>query len=113
MKTSNLKKWEFLAVLLALPLQFIATIAFALAFSVPEWFRLQTAMLVVLPALVAATAALSALALRRIGKPLNWAFSVFLFPPLPALIYAKASMTGALAGSRRRSGAMAEMEPAR
>jgi len=110
MKTSNLRNWEFVAVLFALPLQFAATILFALAFSLREWSWLQNAMLVLLPVLVVATAAFSALALRRIGKPLNWVLSVFLFPPLPALIYAKVCRAGSLAGSRRRSGAMAEMD---
>lgn len=108
MKTSTARHREFAAVLLTLPLQFIATIVFALAFSVGSWFWLQTAMLVILPALVAANVGLSALALLRIGKPLNWVFSAFLFPPFPALIYAKACWSGAPAV--RRSGVMAEPE---
>ena len=112
MKTSTANHRAFAAILLTLPLQFIATLAFALAFSVGSWFWLQTAMLIILPALVAATFGLSALAMLRLGKPLNWAFSAFLFPPLPALIYAKAVWSATPVGSRRRSGAMAEPETA-
>jgi ABC-type sugar transport system permease subunit len=109
MKTGNAIHWDFVCVLIALPLQFVCTIGFALAFSVREWFWLQTAMLILLPALVAATVTLSALALRRIGKPLNWVFSAFLFPPLPAIIYAVSCAKSAPAGVRRGSGVTAEL----
>jgi hypothetical protein len=112
MHHNHYTQWQFIGVLIALPLQFAATILFALAFSVPGWSGLQTAMLVLLPTLVAVTALLGALSLRRIGKPLNWAFSTFLFPPLPALIYAVACRAPAPA-VRRSSSALAEMEPAR
>jgi predicted RND superfamily exporter protein len=101
----------FTGALIALPLQFAATVLFALAFSFREWFWLQPAMLALLPLLVAATATFSALALRRIGRPLNWVFSAFLFPPLPALIYARACWRPAPAA--RREGAMGTLEAAR
>jgi hypothetical protein len=99
--------FAFAGALVALPLQFAATLVFALAFSLPGWFWLQDAMLVLLPALVAATTVFSALALRRLGKPLHWVFSAFLFPPLPALIYAKACLAS---GRARRRCAMGALE---